>query len=215
MMMKINQIFSVDNFNDPRKIDWVQQEAYYLLKIMQADPNFALAERFGHNISPVALERFFRHKERSEKTCQIMQYLLTFLGHIPSRSDIQGQAVNPAEQFRDFLRYETDLLLEEDVKDAVFLETDHKDHAHAGIIWDIQENILTMNRKLQNMLAKDEANVAARISSMCRVLEHLCLFWFDVRRHDIRRTRRSDIFMYLLAQLVRSHCWQVDPPEPL
>jgi hypothetical protein len=37
----------------------------------------------------------------------------------------------------------------------------------------------------------------------------LCLFWFDLRRHDLRRTRRSDIFIYLLAQLVRNRCWEV------
>ena len=215
MPMKINQIFSVDNFNDPKKIDWVRQEASYLLKIMEADPNFALAERFGRNMSPVALEHFFRNKERSEKSCQIMQYLLAFLGQIPTGSDVQGQPVNPAEQFRDFLSYETDLLLEEDVKNAVFQETSNKDYFHAGAVWDIQENILTMNRKLRNMLAKEDANVAAFISSLCRVLEHLCQFWFDVRGHDIRRTRRSDIFMYLLAQLVRSRCWQVAVSEPL
>jgi len=106
-------------------------------------------------------------------------------------------------------------LLEEDVRNAVFQEVNHKNHFHAGTIWDIQENILTMNRKLKNMLAKDDANLAARISSVCRVLEHLCQFWFDIRRHDIRCTRRSDIFMYLLAQLVRSRCWQVAAPEPL
>jgi hypothetical protein len=213
-MMKINQIFCADNFSEPRKMDWVSQEANYLLKIMEADPNFALAERFGRNISPASLERFFRRRERSEKTCQIMQYLLAFLGRIPSADDLRRQPVNPAEQFRDFLRFEADLLLEEDVKNAVFEETNHQDHFHAGSVWDIQENILTMNRRLKNMLAKDDANLAARISGLCRVLEHLCQFWFDVRRHDIRRTRRSDIFMFLLAQLVRSRCWQVDVPGP-
>ena len=215
MPMKINQIFCGDNFSDPWKIDWVRKEANYLLKIMEADPNYALAERFRRNFSPIALDRFFRHKERLEKTCQIMQYLLTFLGHIPTGSDIQGEQVNPAEQFRDFLRYETDLLLEEDVKNAVFQEMDHRDHPRAGAIWDIQESILAMNRKLHNMLAKDDANVAAHISSLCRALEQLCLFWFDIRRHNIHRTRRSDIFMHLLAQLVRGHCWQVAVPEPL
>jgi hypothetical protein len=210
--MKINHLFSIENFKEPQKIDWVKEEANYLLKIMKADPNFILAERFGHNMSPAALEHFFRHKERSEKICQIIQYLLAFLAHIPANSEMQRVPVNPADQFRAFIRYEADLLLEEDVKNAVFQETNQRDHFHAGTIWDFQENILNMNRKLTNMITKEESTIASSISNLCRVLEHLCLFWFDLRRHDLRRTRRSDIFIYLLAQLVRNRCWLVGKP---
>ncbi len=210
--MKINHLFSVENFNKPQKIDWVKEEAGYLLKTMEADPNFILAERFGQNMSPAALEHFIRHKERSEKACQIIQHLLAFLAHIPASSEIQG-AVNPAEQFRAFILFEADLLLEEDVKNAVFQETNQRDHFLAGTIRDFQENIINMNRKLKNMITKEESNTASSISNQCRVLEHLCLFWFDLRRHDLRRTRRSDIFIYLLAQLVRNRCWLVDKPE--
>jgi len=210
--MKINQIFSVDNFNEPHKISWVKQEADYLLKIMKADPNYVLAERFGQEMTPAALEHFFRHKERIEKVCLTMQYLLTFLARIPASSEMQEEPVNPTEQFRAFISYQADLLLEEDVKDAVFQEVNHRGYYQASSVWDFQERIAAMNRKLKNMIAKDEPNVAGRISNHCRVLEHLCLFWFDLRDHDIRRTRRSDIFLYLLAGLVRSRCWQVTLP---
>ncbi len=210
--MKISQLFSVENFSDPQKVEWVKEEAEYLLKVMESDPNFALAERFGREMSPASLLRFFRQRERCEKACQIMQYLLCFLGHIPTNSEIRSELVNPAKQLRSFIRYEADLLLEEDVKNAVFRETNHKDQPRAGGVWDFQERIILMNRKLKNMLAKEESNIAVYISNQCRVLEHLCQFWFDLRRHDLRRARRSDIFMYLLAQMVRSRCWQVAVP---
>ncbi len=167
-----------------------------------------LAERFGSDMSPAALETFFRRRERCEKVCQTMRYLLSFLSHIPAGAEVSGEPVNPAEQFREFIRYQTDLLLEEDVRNAVFQETNHKGQARAGSVWDFQEQAILLNRKLRNMVAKEEDNLAGCISLQCRVLEQLCMFWFDVRGHDIRRARRSDIFMYLLAQLVRDRCWQ-------
>jgi hypothetical protein len=207
--MKINEVFSAANFNDAAKLEWVKEEAEYLLKIMEADPNFALAERFGQSVSPTSLLRFFRQRERCEKACHTLQYLLSFLSHIPTNSEIRDEPVNPAEQFRSFISYQADLLLEEDVKNAVFQATNHTNHVRAGIVWDFQEQIITTNRKLKNMLAKEEENVARSISNQCHVLEFLSLFWFEVRRHDLRCARRSDIFMYLLAQLVRSRCWQV------
>jgi len=207
--MKIDLIFAAANFNLPGKLDWVRQEAGYLLKIMEADPNFLLAERYGGDMSPEALEAFFRRRERSEKVCQTLHYLLSFLSHIPAGAEIRAEPVNPAEQFRNFIRYQADLLLEEDVKDAVFEETNHKAHPRAGSVWDFQERIVVLNRRLRNMVDKDEDNVAGSISLLCQALELLCRFWFDVRGHDVRRTRRSDIFMYLLAQMVRERCWQV------
>ncbi|MCU0276401.1 MAG: hypothetical protein MUF02_06055 [Acidobacteria bacterium] len=210
--MKINQIFAAENFSAPAKREWVRQETEYLLKVMEADPNFALAERFGPELSPASLVRFFRHRERTEASRRTIQYLLSFLAHIPRPMEIAEEPVNPAEQFRDFIRYQTDLLLEEDVKSAVFDEA-NSGNARAGEhVWDFQERIIVMNRKLRNMLAKEEGNLALSISNQCRALEQLTLFWFDVRRHDLRRTRRSDIFMYLLAQMVRQRCWEVATP---
>ncbi len=207
--MKINEIFSAVNFNDAAKLEWVKQEAEYLLKIMEGDPNFALAERFGQTVSSTFLLRFFRQRERCEKACLTLQYLLSFLRHVPTNSEIRDEPVNPAAQFHSFIDYQADLLLEEDVKNAVFKATNHKNQARAGSVWDFQEQIIVTNRKLKNMLAKEEENVARSISNLCRVLECLSLFWFDVRRHDVRCARRSDIFIFLLAQLVRGRCWQV------
>lgn len=209
--MKIHQIFAAENFSDPAKIDWVRQEAEYILKVMEADPSFTLAERCSREMPPDSLLRYFRHRERNEKDCRILQYLLSFLTHIPTSAEIGKEPVDPAEQFRSFILYQADLLLEEDVKNAVFQETNHVGAQRAGSVWDYQERIILTNRMLKNMLARKEGNVAEAISNHCRVLENIAIFWFDIRRHDLRRTRRSDIFIYLLAQLVRSRCWQAAP----
>jgi len=206
--VKIGQIFAAENFRDPAKVDWARQEAEYILKVMEADPNFTLAERLGQGVSPESLLRFFRHHERNEKACRTLQYLLSFLERIPSHEDLRREPVNPSEQFRDFIAYQADLLLEEDVQNAVFAEANHRDLPRAGSVWDFQERVLATNRALKNILAKTESSPALALSNQCRALEQLSLFWFEVRRQDLRRTRRSDIFMFLLAQLVRGRCWQ-------
>lgn len=204
--MKIDRMFSVENLDDPGKIDWLKQEAGFFLKIMETRTGDVPAERSPQPLSPAGLEQFFRHKERSEKVCQIMQYLLSFLSHIPAGSEIDGEPVDPTEQFREFIHYETDLLLEEDVKNAVFQETSHKSPYHGGNVWDYQGRIVAMNRELRDLAARDAGDPTATLANLCRVLEQLCLFWFEIRRHDIRRTRRSDIYLYMLARLVEHRC---------
>jgi len=204
--MKIDQIFASENFNDPRKIDWLKQEAGFFLKIMEARAGDVPAERSAAVLSPAGLELFFRRKERSDKICQIMQYLLAFLSHIPCETDIDWEPVDPTEQFREFVRYETDLLLEEDVKNAVFQETNLRSQFHGGNVWDTQGRIIAMNRELSELAAREEGEATGTIANLCRVLEQLCLFWFEIHRHDIRRARRSDIFLYLLARLVQHRC---------
>jgi len=204
--MKIDQIVAAENFDRPDKIGWLQQEAGLYVKKMQAGQDEALAERCGPVMSPGNLEQFFRHKERCEKICQILQYLLSFMTHIPQDNEVSGEPVNPAEQFREFIRYEADLLLEDDVRNAVFQETNHKRQFNGGNVWDYQERIIAMNRDLKEQAAAGGTDMAGTISSLCRVLEQLSLFWFEIRRHDIRRTRRSDICLYILARIVQGRC---------
>ncbi|MFH2108613.1 MAG: hypothetical protein ABII93_08090 [Chrysiogenia bacterium] len=209
---KIDQIFAVENFSNPKRIDWLKQETSHYLKKMEASQCDVLGERAEPVLSPARLEQFFRHKERCEKVCQILQYLLCFITHIPGNDEIGSEPVNPAEQFREFVRYQTDLLMEEDVKNAVFQETNHKEQFSGGNVWDYQERIIAMSNELQIQITKGENGSTATISGLCQVLEQLCRFWFEVRRHDIRRTRRGDIFLYVLSRIVQNRCRQTDKP---
>jgi hypothetical protein len=202
--MKIEHLFTPDNFSDPAMLEWVRLEAEYVMKILEIDPNYALAECMKQAMPPDNLLRYFRRRERIERVRCILQYLLAFLNHIPSAEEVRGDLVNPAEQLRSLVAYEADLLLEPDVKDAVFQET----HAR-GLPGDGgagEARILLINRILKCMLARGEGDIQAAIVSMCRAVEKHARFWFDVHGNDIRRVRRSDIFMFLLAHLVRSRC---------
>ncbi len=201
--MKIEQLFAPDNFKDPATLEWVRLEAEYVMKILEADPNYALAERMMRAMPPESLLRYFRRRERLERARCIIQYLLAFLGHIPSADEVRGDLVDPAAQLRAFVALEVDLLLEPDVRSAV-----HQETQAIGVPPDddCEERILLINRMLKIILDEGEGDIQAAIAAMCRVVEQLARFWFDVHGNDIRRVRRSDIFMFLLAHLVRSRC---------
>lgn len=205
--MKIEQMFSAENFSDPGMLEWVRLEAEYVMKIMEADPNYALAGFVRQAMPPEDLLRYFRRRERIERARCIIQYLLAFLGHIPDAAEVRGELVNPAEQLRSFIAYESDLLLEQDVRNAVFQET-NPPGLPRGADGDCEQRIGAMNRMLKGILARSEGELPAAIAAMCLAVEQLARFWFDVHGNDIRRVRRSDIFMFLLAHLVRSRIGQ-------
>jgi hypothetical protein len=204
--MKIYQVLAASNFSDPAMLEWVRLEAEYMLKIMEADPNYALPGRMMQVMPPENLQQYFRRCERIEMARCIIQYLLAFLGHIPSEQEVRGDLVDPAEQLRSFVAKEVDLLLEQDVKSAVIEEAGPHGLLNTGSEGDCEKHILLMNRMLKGMLAKRDGGIPAVIADMCRAVEQFALFWFDVHGNDIRRVRRSDICMFLLAHLVRSRC---------
>ena len=204
--MKIYQMFAAENFSDPAMLEWVRLEAEYMLKIMEADPKYALPGCMKQVMPPENLQLYFRRRERIERERCIFQYLLAFLGHIPSEQDVQRDLVDPVGQLRSFVANEVDLLLEQDVRNAVFEEKRPNGLPQAGSEDDCEKRILLMNRMLRGMLPKNEGGIPDVISAMCRTVEQLSLFWFDVHDDDIRRVRRSDICMFLLAHLVRSRC---------
>ena len=195
--MKIDQLFAPDNFCDPTKLEWVRLEAEYMIKILEADPNYSLAERMKEVMPPENLLCYFRRRERIERARCIIQYLLSFLGHIPSKDEVRGEPVDPTAQFRSFVVCEVDQLLEPDVRNAVLQET------HSDVC---EERILMINRLLKIMLTHGEKDPAVAIAALCNAVEQLARFWFEVHGNDIRRVRRSDIFMFLLAHLVRKRC---------
>jgi hypothetical protein len=206
--MKNIKNLSTEIFNDPQKVDLLKQEASFFLKKMEVSGAKVLSERFDRMLSPTDLEQFFRSKERNEKIGQTLQYLLTFLTHIPEPAEIDKEPVNPAEQFREFIRYQVDLLLEEDVKKAVFIEINNLGSLNDGNVWDYQERIINKNRELRELVAKCSSGIAKTIATLCHVLEQLSLFWLEVRHGDIHRTRRSDIYLYTLSRIVKNRCQQ-------
>lgn len=206
--MKICETINTELLNNPSKIDLLKQDAANYLKKMEVSRVLAFSEQPDKVLSPTDLERFFRNKERNEKIGQTLQYLLTFLTRIPGPGEVDKEPVNPAEQFLEFIRYQVDLLLEEDVKKAVFREVNQMGSLNGGNVWDYQEQILRKNRELLEQVAKISGGITKTIAALCQVLEQLSMFWLEIKQENIRSIRRSDIYLYTLSKIVKNRCQQ-------
>jgi hypothetical protein len=204
--MEIYKIFDMDFFSDSNEIDLLKKEITHYLKKIEMNQDEVLSERSNFTQFSTVPGDFYREKERTENISQTLQYLLTYLTHIPGNAEIDAELFNQVEQFREFIRYQVGLLLEGDVQKAVYKEFKHMGSVGDGSTSDYQERIFDKYRELIEQIAKDESDVGRTILTLCQVLEQLSLFWFEVRRGDMRRTRHSDIYQYLLARIVQNRC---------
>jgi hypothetical protein len=208
MQLKIREHLDTEAFNDPRKVELLKQQAIFFLEKMADHWVEVLSGRSDKVLSTATLEQFFRSRERNEQIGRTLQYLLAFLSHIPGPAEIEKEPVNPAAQFREFIRYQVDLLLEDDVKKAVFREINSLGSLNGGNVWDFQERIIEKNRELRELVAKDGGGMAQTIAGLCQVLEQLSLFWLEIKHGDVYRTRRSDLYLYSLSRIVKNRCQQ-------
>ncbi len=206
--MKVVENVTAEILVDPQKLDLLKQDARIFLEKMEEHWTEILSARSNKVLSAASLEQFFRSKERNEQVSKTLQYLLAFLSHIPGAADIETAPVNPAEQFREFIRYQVDLLLEEDVKEAVLREISLIGSLNDSNIWDYQKGIIDQNRELRELAAANGGSIAQTIAALCQVLERLSLFWLRIRRGDLYRTRRSDLYLYSLSRIVKKRCQQ-------
>jgi hypothetical protein len=206
--MKISEIIAKGNYYTPDELELLKSEVELFLNKTEASQAEVLAERSRQIFSPSALEHFFRSKERNEYIRQILQYMLTFLVHIPGTAESENKLVNPIEQFREFIRYEVALLLEEDVNKAVFNEINQMGSQDGDNVWDYRGRIIEKNRELNELISTGTSEISSIFFTLCMVLEHLCLFWFDVKQGDINRIRSSDIYIYKLARILQGRYQQ-------
>ncbi len=166
--------------------------------------NDILAGRSDSTISPVQLKRFFRNREREENTCHLIQYLLTFAEKVPGDPPPSKDPAAPEEQLHEFVRYQVDLLLEKDVKKAILREYSQLGILKSGNFWYYEGRITDLHKELDAAMNSCPRQGPAAINQLCRVLERLSLFWFDLCREDVRRVRTSDILIYKLTLILRN-----------
>jgi len=197
--LEVFEVIDKINYSTPDQIEGLKRETENFLNKLEANQAEILAERSRQFFSPATLETFFRNKERNEKIGQILQFLLAFLADIPGA----GEPFNPIAQFREYVCYEVALLLEADVRKAVFNEINLMGSSGDDNVWDFMERVSEKNRELNELIFTGTSDISSTFFTLCLVLEHLCLFWFDVKAGDIGRIRRSDILMCKLARLLQ------------
>lgn len=195
-------------------VEQLKTDVQFCLDKINDDQDSILLERDVPFFFQLSHEKRFRSRERSEKTSQILKFQLAFLDQFPGTVIYENKMLNPIESFRDCVLFQVNLLLEEDVRKAVFNEINQMGPLDGGNVWDFQEMIIEKNRELQELMAMAAGDDARALFAMCLVLEQFCLFWFDVKQGDLRRIRRNDIFIYKLAKVLQDRYLQEQKKEP-
>lgn len=201
--MKIAEIIKSENLQNPEEIQLLKTEIQQYLQTTVASRLKIFQQQANAQLSPDLLDTFFRSQERQENTKRLLQYMLTFLIDIPEAQKISQEPVNPVEQFKEFIQYQVGLLRETDVIKAITRELNrHSLHEH-GNIWYNEARVMDKSLELEHTLAQVSGDHNESHLLLFRVLENLCLFWFEIGREDVRQARRSDIYIFKLARLLQ------------
>ncbi len=204
--MKTVEIIANKKLHTSEEIAQLKTDVKIFLNKMEPSRSEIVAQRSELFPSPFPGEILFRSREHSEKTMQILQHLVYFLDHVPESVEDENRPLNPIRSFMECVRFEVDLLLAEDVKDAVFNEINKMGSTNGDNVWDYMGRIIEKNRELNEALITGTSDEASNLFTLCLVLEDLCLFWFDVKRQNMRRIRLSDILIFKLARILQDRC---------
>jgi hypothetical protein len=210
--MKIFEIIAREDCLAAKEIATLAENIRRAIDEPAHDRESILAGREAGELSPVQLKRFFRNREREENTRLILQYLLMFLDQAPEETVPFLEQEPPEKQLLEFVRYQVDLFLEKDVKKAILSEYSQLGILRTGNFWYYEGRIHDLHKELGGALAECPDHGAATLIQLCRILERICLFWFDLCREDVRRVRASDIFIYKLTLILRRK-WQKTEAE--
>ena len=192
-----------EDYLDPKEVEILTENIRHYIDNSVRDQNMILAGRAIIQISPVQLKYFLRKKEREENTRLILQYLLMFSEKVPGCEIAFHDQITPERQFHGFVRFQVDLLLERDVRKAILHEYSQLGILKTGNFWYYEGRIADLHQELRGALAAIPGQGPVAIIRLCRILERLILFWFDLCREDVCRIRTSDLYIYKLALILQ------------
>jgi hypothetical protein len=146
--------------------------------------------------------RIFRTKERMENTRHILQYLLLFLDDLPSPEQVKHLPVNPFLQFKEFVLYQIADLKENDVKMAVIREYRELGFLNASNSWIYEGKIRVFHDRLLEKMGKIDIPDREGYIAFFSILKDISLFWFGIRRENLDRIRKSDLYIYKLVRIL-------------
>ena len=173
--------------------------------ILQLDENGIIAFERKKNDNAITFKdtaSLFRRKERLSNTKFLLQYLLMFLREMPSPEKVKLLPENPFLQFRDFVLSLISDLKEEDLIEAVLCEYRELGILNQSNLWLYKGKIRLFHDKLKESMRQVKTPTPEGYKAMFLALRKISLFWFGVRRENLNRIRKSDLYIYKLVRIL-------------
>ena len=148
------------------------------------------------------MDDFFRSKERDQNLKFILQYLMNFLKRIPLEKDIENEPVNPFKQFKEFTVSIINLLMEDDVKQAIFRIQRESMNKKNDEIWCDKKMIDRSYAEMMDLIKDLDTATLSNYTKLFIALNKLCIFWFIVRSKNLIKVRISDVYIFQLTSML-------------
>jgi hypothetical protein len=200
-----NQL-KAENIEDESAIQMLIVDINRFIDTVEQENVKYLIARKNLQVAPDHTVKLFRNQKRIQNVCWILQFLVAFLSKLPLKDEIKGQPVNPFEQFKTFIRFRVDLIKTPDVSRSILMRYERLGILNESNAWYYRGKISKNYKQIIKLV--DSARTAT-IENYCKLFEalhRLCLFWFSVKSEDIKRVRKSDIYIYKLTRILLNRC---------
>ncbi len=187
---------------DDAAIAWLNKKIAFYVASVNRDLVLSLADADHSGATETKTQRYFRKRERVENIDRILQYLQAFLKRLPGAEELGQGALSPFAQFRQLVEFEINLLQEEDVVKGVLRESLDLGILKAANVWYYEGLIRDKQQAMARLIARASIPSPGALFLLFGALKRWCLFWFDVRREDVRRVRKSNVFVFKLVRLL-------------
>jgi hypothetical protein len=187
---------------DFRLVKELVNDATVYIKTMEEENPNQVETGGDQSLDTKETRKYVRSRDRTRNTRMILQYLITFISHLPLEQEIEVNYVNPFEHLKSFALTSIDLIKEKDVAAAILREHQLLGLLNEANYWYYRGQIDKSYKELREQVEKATRATLDDYSQLFMGLHRLSTFWFSVRNEDIKRVRKSDILMYKLTRVL-------------
>ncbi len=145
---------------------------------------------------------FFRKRERYRYTKELLKLLLEFLEKIPEPG-IDDNAATQFQKFRELVVYQTELMTESDVVDAMVKEFEELNIINKMNLWYYKGKMRSAYNEITGIVNEAVTPTRKNYHKLFEALRRISSFWFSVRREDEKRVRISDLYIFKLIRILQ------------
>lgn len=197
-----NDLMNKELFQDEVSIQQLVKKAEEYVQGVERDDFNRISARREKVFTTMEARYFFRHFERHQNNVFVLQYLISFIGHLPESVDIREGEANPFAEFKSFLQFNVDLLTQDDVIDSILRVARDDGLSTESKLAYFRWRTFKTNRELTSLLKDANAIGRSGWKKLFTVIQQICLFWFSIRSRDLRLIRSADMFMFLISRVL-------------